>query len=162
VAWDTDSIVSAIRELAPFIQERSVLPMKEKILQKMEDADRKLSMELKNRVKPRETTRYSRVTDWTWDRLWGEWMIPFGEFCEETANMFGFNPSDIIWFVICKVITLGELPLAIEAKFNASRKEALQAAIRVSRHILKEFSEHEPIGNVDAYVEEWKEEVANL
>lgn len=166
VAWDTGSVVSAIRELARSIQERSVLPMKEKILQKMEDAKRKLEMELGNRVPIRETSRISRVTDWTYDRMWDDkWMIPFTEFCKETANMFGFNSYgivDTIWSVIFKEITLGEFPLAIEAKFDASTKEALQAAIRISRHILKEFSEHEPIGNVDAYVEEWKEKLSNL
>jgi hypothetical protein len=126
----------------------------------MEDAELKFQMELKNRVPTRKTTRISRITDWTYDRMWDDkWLIPFNEVWEETEKMYGCSGLvDIIWCVIFKDITLGEFPLAVEAKCNVSRKQALQAAIRLSRHILKEVSEHEPIGNVDAYVEEWKEE----
>jgi hypothetical protein len=140
---------------------------KEAVFRKMEEVALKDKKEREQGLRGRKLSRFNKLSDWSWNSMYDEkFYIPFDEVCKETAERYGLGDKDLLgdvtMHVFCQEISLGEFPFAIEAKCNVSRKQALQAAIRLSRHILKEVSEHEPIGNVDAYVEEWKEEVANL
>ncbi len=84
----------------------------------------------------------------------------------KTAEMYGLrtpsNLADNVGAVMLRTIALSDLPSAIEIEDKVKRRIALQAAIRVSRHILKPFSQYVDIGNVDAYIEEWKEELTGL
>jgi hypothetical protein len=142
--------------------------MKEQILQKMEEANHKYTTERAQRVTSRKSTRFSSMSDWTWDTIFEEqYGITFTEVSKETAKMYDIvDDCDVLgvvtMHVICREVTLGEFPLAIEAKLSTTRKQALQAAVRISRHILKEISQHDAIGNVGAYIEEWKDEIGRL
>jgi hypothetical protein len=56
-------------------------------------------------------------------------------------------------------ISLKDLPIFIEKGAKVDRNIALKCAIKVCRHFLKRYSQYHHIGNVDAYIEDWKDEL---
>lgn len=83
---------------------------------------------------------------------------------KRTVEMYGLKtPSEVadnVGAVMLGTISLNNLPSFIEMDAKVERRVALQVVTRVSRHILKPFSQYVDIGNVDAYVEEWTEELS--
>jgi hypothetical protein len=56
-------------------------------------------------------------------------------------------------------ISFKDLPIFIEKGAKVDRNIALKCAIKVCRHFLKRYSQYHHIGNVDAYIEDWKDEL---
>ena len=144
------------------------------ILKKMEEADRMADLEMEQSEKNKMSvlkgmTRFNQFPKDVMDILMSDPLIPLvrDEFpsYKETGEKYQIDSellSKVVPYVKYREISLGELPLAIEAKCKVSEKQALLAAIRISRHFLKQFSELHYIGNVDAYIKEWKDELEEL
>lgn len=141
------------------------------ILKKMEEADRIADLEMEQCEKYKMSvwkgmTRFNQFPKDVMDILMADPPSPIviNEFpaYKETSEKYQIDwklLSKVVPYVKYREISLGELPFAIEAKCKVSSKQALLAAIRISRHFLKQFSELHYIGNVDAYIEEWKDEL---
>lgn len=141
------------------------------ILKKMEEADRIADLEMEQCEKYKMSvlkgmTRFNQFPKDVMDILMADPPSPIviNEFpaYKETSEKYQIDwklLSKVVPYVKYREISLGELPLAIEAKCKVSSKQALLAAIRISRHFLKQFSELHYIGNVDAYIDEWKDEL---
>ena len=144
------------------------------ILKKMEEADRIADLEreqcTKNKISIRKgMARFNQFSQDVWEILMSDPVIPLVRdeipSCKETGEKYQIDwklLSKVVDYVKYREISLGEPPLAIEAKCKVSEKQALLAAIRISRHFLKQFSELHYIGNVDAYIEEWKDALEEL
>lgn len=86
------------------------------------------------------------------------------DFLDELEETYSLSDTGVVSRPMCDVmvglISVKDLPIFIERNGKLDRRVALKCAIKVCRHFLKQCSQYiDYIGNVDAYIEDWKDEL---